>query len=290
MFYKINKPKGISSFFAIKKFAKENNIKKIGHAGTLDPLAEGLLIVATNDDTKTLSYLLNDTKEYYVEATLNWSSASFDEGEKVNILWNKPKINKEELLKVIKYIKNTKTQIPPVFSAKKINGRRSYELARDNKEVILKECNIKIYYIELIEFNYETQRFCFKTKVSKGTYIRSLVHDIGLYLNSDAVVNVLKRTSIGNIKLDFDGFYKKIVNLNELFNVQLYTLNSEDMKLIQQKELYLDSFKNINNKGLFIYNEQIIGWGKINNGLITFKKILGNRVFCNLKKGENNEQ
>ncbi|WP_261368970.1 hypothetical protein [Mycoplasma struthionis] len=102
MFYSLNKPRGISSFKAIKDFAKENNIKKIGHAGTLDPLAEGLLIVATDDDTKLLDFILGQDKEYYVKATLHKSSASYDEGEEVKDLNYFKKITKSELKKVFK--------------------------------------------------------------------------------------------------------------------------------------------------------------------------------------------
>ncbi|VEU81690.1 tRNA pseudouridine(55) synthase TruB [Mycoplasmopsis arginini] len=281
MFFKINKKRGESSFFAIKKFAKLNNIKKIGHSGTLDPLADGLLIVATDEDTKTLSYLVNDTKEYYVKATLHCTSRSYDEGEEVIYLDNKTKVTKEQIEDVLKKIQKQTKQIPPIFSAKKINGQRSYDLARKNIEVTLKECEIKIYELTLKEFNFETQTFAIYAKVSKGTYIRSLIHDIGLMLNTDAVVNILRRCAIGKIKLNDSLEYEKIVDIKSLFNVELYTLNDFEVKLIKSKVLYLERLKNINNKGIFIYKNQIIGCGIIKNGLINFNKVLFNRIFQN---------
>ncbi|MCV3733850.1 tRNA pseudouridine(55) synthase [Mycoplasma enhydrae] len=291
MFYKINKPRGISSFLAIKKFAKENNIKKIGHSGTLDPLAEGLLIVASDDDTKVLSHLIADTKVYYVEASLHYISASYDEGQEVFYLDNKPKIKKQELLEVLNKIKNTKSQIPPAFSAKKINGKRSYELARENIFKELLPCQIEIYSLDLIGFDYENQKFIIETKVSKGTYIRSLVHDIGLVLNTDAIVNVLKRKAIGNIKLDFQNFYEPIANLEDLFSVKLYTLNKDEIEHIKNKQLFLNRLIDVNDWCMFTYNNEIIGWGKIKNGEIVFDKIIGNRVFSNPNtlKGVSNE-
>ncbi|BAP39560.1 tRNA pseudouridine(55) synthase TruB [Metamycoplasma canadense] len=279
MFYAINKKRGESSFFAIKKFAKNNNIKKIGHSGTLDPLAEGLLIVATDEDTKTLSYLTNDTKEYFVKATLHCQSRSYDEGEEIKYLQNKNKITLEELKYALEKIKKQTKQTPPIFSAKKINGKRSYELARNNIEIELKQCDIKIYDLVLDSFDFEKQEFTLKTKVSKGTYIRSLIHDIGILLKTDAVVNILKRTAIGNIKLDNNYEYKQIVDIKTLFNVELYLLDDLEIKNIKSKIVYLKRLKNINNNGLFIYNNQIIGWGKIKDGLITFEKVLFNRIF-----------
>ncbi|PZV98762.1 tRNA pseudouridine(55) synthase TruB [Metamycoplasma auris] len=279
MFFKINKKRGESSFFAIKKFAKQNNIKKIGHSGTLDPLAEGLLIVATDEDTKVLSKLVNNTKEYYVKASLHCYSKSYDEGEEVFFLDNKKLIEKEQLINALNQIKNQKKQIPPVFSAKKVNGVRSYELARKNLEVSLKECDIEIFSIELESFDYESQTFSFYVKVSKGTYIRSLVHDLGLLLNTDAIVNILRREAIGNINLGNTKDYEPINDIKSLFNIQLYTLDVNDLKQIKSKTLYLDKFKFITSDAIFLYNNQIVGWGKIENGLISFEKILFNRLF-----------
>ncbi|ENY68487.1 tRNA pseudouridine synthase B [Metamycoplasma auris 15026] len=279
MFFKINKKRGESSFYAIKKFAKQNNIKKIGHSGTLDPLAEGLLIVATDEDTKLLFKLANDTKEYFVKATFHCYSKSYDEGEEVFYLENKKLITKEKLIEALQEIKKQKKQIPPIFSAKKINGIRSYELARKNVEFSLKECDIEIFSIRLDSFDYERQSFSFYVKVSKGTYIRSLVHDIGLLLNTDAVVNVLKREAIGNISLGNVQEYKPINEIKSLFNIQLYTLEANELSQIKSKSLYLDRFKNITSDGIFLYNNQIIAIGKIANGLISFEKILFNRLF-----------
>jgi tRNA pseudouridine synthase B len=144
MFYAINKPKNISSFNEIKKFANENNIKKIGHCGTLDPLASGLLIVATNEHTKLIDYIYSSYKCYKVSVKLHFSSPSYDEGSEVLKLKNNQILTKKMLLEALKLLQTTKTQIPPIFSAKKINGIRAYEYARKNKEINLKSINIDI--------------------------------------------------------------------------------------------------------------------------------------------------
>ncbi|ACF07180.1 tRNA pseudouridine synthase B [Metamycoplasma arthritidis] len=273
MFYQINKKRGISSFKAIKEFAKENHIKKIGHAGTLDPLAQGLLIVATDQDTKMLSLIANDDKEYYVKAFLHRSSASYDEGEPITYLENKH-ITKEMLLKVLDELKNTTTQLPPAFSAKKVNGVRSYLLARDNKNVVLKPNAIKIHYIKLIDFNYEEQSFIFETKVSKGTYIRSMVHDIGLMLATDACTNILKRTKVGNISLDEKNNFSKINDIRKLFGVSLYTLTKNQIILLaKQQPLFIENLAMQNDQTIFTFLNEIIGYGTVEHGNIKFTKL-----------------
>ena len=278
MFYKLYKEKGISSFNAIKKFAKENNIKKIGHCGTLDPLAEGLLVVASNDDTKMLEYIFSANKEYIVEAKLHYFSESYDEGEEIIKLQNSKKVTKEELLETLNIIKNIKEQIPPKFSAKKINGIRAYKLARENKEVKLNKITIEIFNLELLDFNYEKQTFKIKCLVSKGTYIRSLIHDIGLSLKTDAIVTSLIRTKIGNIFLG-DKKNEKINDYSLIFNVSLLNLNVVYLSDIEQKkQIYFDKLKNKNENYLFLFDNQIIAYGLINFGNVKFTKVFYGRI------------
>lgn len=278
MFYKLYKEKGISSFNAIKKFAKENNIKKIGHCGTLDPLAEGLLVVASNDDTKMLEYIFSANKEYIVEAKLHYFSESYDEGEEIIKLQNSKKVTKEELLETLNIIKNIKEQLPPKFSAKKINGIRAYKLARENNEVKLNKITIEIFNLELLDFNYEEQTFKIKCLVSKGTYIRSLIHDIGLSLKTDAIVTSLIRTKIGNIFLA-DKKNEKINDYFLIFNVSLLNLNVEYLSDIEQKkQIYFDKLNNKNENYLFLFNNQIIAYGLINFGNVKFTKVFYGRI------------
>ncbi|WP_412031358.1 tRNA pseudouridine(55) synthase TruB [Metamycoplasma buccale] len=278
MFFKLSKPRGISSFIAIKKFAKELNIKKIGHAGTLDPLAEGLLIVATDFDTKLLSFITHDDKEYYVKAYLNKSSASFDEGTEIRNLENKH-IKESELKDALEYIKNQEKQTPPIFSAKKINGVRSYKLARENREITLKDQKIKIHWINLIQFDYEEQSFTVEIKVSKGTYIRSLIHDIGIYLNTDACVNILKRTKIGSISLENIKKYSEITNLHELFNVSFYMLDKSNLALIEKNNsMQLVKLIAPKQNTFITYKNKIMGYILVEDEKIKLIKIFSNRV------------
>ena len=286
MFYAINKPKNISSFNEIKKFAKENNIKKIGHCGTLDPLASGLLIVATNEHTKLIDYIYSSYKCYKVSVKLHFSSPSYDEGSEVLKLKNKQTVTKKMLLEALKLLQTTKTQIPPIFSAKKINGIRAYEYARKNKEIDLKSIDIDIKWLRLISFNIKNQTFIFKCNVSKGTYIRSLVHDLGLILKTDAIVTNLYRYSIGNIKIkNFKN--KKINNFKKLFNVKLISLNIEDLyNILNKKEIFKNKYCNINTNILFMFKKQIIAYGLIEFGVFKFTKIFYPQLEAIIKKNK----
>lgn len=286
MFYAINKPKNISSFNEIKKFANENNIKKIGHCGTLDPLASGLLIVATNEHTKLIDYIYSSYKCYKVSVKLHFSSPSYDEGSEVLKLKNNQILTKKMLLEALKLLQTTKTQIPPIFSAKKINGIRAYEYARKNKEINLKSINIDIKWLSLISFNIKNQTFIFKCNVSKGTYIRSLVHDLGLILKTNAIVTNLYRYSIGNIKIkNFKN--KKINNFKKLFNVKLISLNIEDLyNILNKKEIFKNKYCNINTNILFMFKKQIIAYGIIEFGVFRFTKIFYPQLEAIIKKNK----
>ncbi|MGC7158606.1 tRNA pseudouridine(55) synthase TruB [Metamycoplasma hominis] len=275
MFYKLYKKRGQSSFFAIKKFAKNNNINKIGHCGTLDPEAEGLLIVATDEDTKALSLIENQSKEYYVEAKFHYSSDSFDLGTYVTKIQNFQIITKSQIIQALEILKKQTKQVPPIYSAKKINGTRAYKLARDNKEFSLKANDIKINNLELIEFNKVNQSIIIKANVSKGTYIRSLIHDLANICNTDAVVVVLKRIKIGNICLNGQEEFEKITNLNELFNVKLFKLTKNDIQILANQNsnsCYFESLKNFCGNIIFIYLNNIVGWGKSEFGNVTIFK------------------
>ncbi|WP_373438385.1 tRNA pseudouridine(55) synthase [Metamycoplasma equirhinis] len=279
MFYKIYKRRGVSSFLAIKNFARDNQIKKIGHAGTLDPLAEGLLLVATNDDTKALSLISNETKEYEVTATLNKFSKSYDEGTEIYDIACPIVITKDKLLEALKTIKEQKYQIPPIFSAKKVNGVRSYKLARSNQNISLKPCKIEILSLELTYFDQKNQTFAIKTTVSKGTYIRSLIHDIGKLLKTDAIVNSLKRTKIGNLEINSDISYEKINDLELLFSLPVISIKNNDLiSIYKNRKLIVNNELSKFKEAIFCYENEVIGWANNENDKFNFKKIFFNRI------------
>lgn len=197
MFVIINKRKGVSSFKAIKEFAKDNNIKKIGHSGTLDPLATGLLFLATDEDTKLLEFADKGFKTYVATLEFGKTSNTYDVEGLVEVVSDPDIPQKENIIKILNnFFIGRIDQIPPIFSAKKINGKKAYELALKNQNVILKPTTIEVSDIEILEYNYPFLKFTLS--VSKGTYIRSIIHDLGQKLNCGAIMVDLERTKLDN--------------------------------------------------------------------------------------------
>jgi tRNA pseudouridine55 synthase len=192
----LNKPKNITSAKFLDSIKGGN---KMGHAGTLDPFAEGLLIVGVGKSTKLLSNYIKLDKEYIGKICLGYKTNTYDvTGEKIFVSDRIPEII--EIENLLKKMVGSQEQIPPSFSAKKINGVRSYKLARTNKPTVLKPCNITIYSLEILEYNYPY--LSIKTLVSSGTYIRSIANDIGEELGIGGYLSELCRTKIGEYKLE----------------------------------------------------------------------------------------
>lgn len=273
MFKLIHKEKGISSFKAISNFARENNIKKIGHTGTLDPIATGLLLVATDDDTKLIEYITNKNKTYIAEATFNIETDSYDSEGKIINQYDGI-ITLEMIKKIVPQFLGKISQMPPKFSAKKINGKRAYELARENKEVILKASEIEIYNFNIISF--KDNKLKFEVSVSNGTYIRSLIHDIGKALGSGAFMSELERTRVHGLdKNDTNINFESLIDLpfielneealKQLINGQAATINKED-----NKYGIISKLKN-----------DIIGIIEIKNNCVINRKMFGNKLGIN---------
>ncbi len=199
-FLNINKPIGPTSFDIIAKLRKITGIKKIGHAGTLDPLASGVLLVAVGRDaTRRIDEFIKMDKEYIATLYLGATTETFDgESEAVKINCTAPSLEKVKKI-LISFIGEQK-QVPPMFSAKKIKGKKLYELARQGVEVEREAVDINICDIELL--NYQWPILKIKTKVSSGVYIRSLASDIGKALGCGAYLSDLERTSVGGFKIE----------------------------------------------------------------------------------------
>jgi tRNA pseudouridine55 synthase len=201
----IDKPFEWSSFDVVNKIKillqKKFRYKwlKVGHAGTLDPLATGLMILCTGNATKDITrYLLLD-KEYIATICLGKSTPSYDLETQPDHTYPIDHITREMILKTLPTFKGKIKQIPPVFSAKRINGKRAYEFARKGKEIELQANTVHIKEMELLEYNKPV--VVLRIKCGKGTYIRALARDFGIALNSGAHLIALKRISIGDFKI-----------------------------------------------------------------------------------------
>lgn len=199
----VDKPKGWTSFDVVGKIRSKLSKQvghrvKVGHAGTLDPLATGLLIVLTGKNTKQQDSFMKQDKVYEVSMKLGQTSTTADdEGEKTDVSNFQPSIG--EITSTIQSFIGEIDQIPPAYSAIKINGQRAYKLARAGKEVTIEPRRVTIYSITDVEYDYPF--ISFTAKVSSGTYIRSLVTDIGEKLTTGAYMTDLCRTQIGEYQL-----------------------------------------------------------------------------------------
>ena len=202
----VDKPLNWTSFDVVKKIryeiCKHYNIKKIkvGHAGTLDPLASGVLVLCTGKKTKTIDQLINESKQYVGEIRLGSTTPSFDLETEIDKEVPLPKLDENVLNNISNNFSGEILQIPPIFSAKRINGKRAYQYARNNEEVVLKPNQVTIHYLDLKVVNQNT--LSFNCHCSKGTYIRSLARDIGLFLDSGGHLISLKRIKSGNFSIE----------------------------------------------------------------------------------------
>lgn len=201
-----NKPYGWTSFQVVSKvrsaISKKLHVKKmkVGHAGTLDPLATGVLIVCTGKSTKLIDELQSHTKEYIATLKLGATTPSYDKETEEDAVYLTEHITKELVETVLQRFIGTIEQTPPEYSAVKINGKRAYEFARKGKSVELKPKTLVIDSIELLECNFP--EIVIRVVCSKGTYIRALARDIGRELQSGAYLTGLVRTRIGEYKID----------------------------------------------------------------------------------------
>ena len=199
----VNKEKGYTSRDIVNMVGKELHTNKIGHTGTLDPMAEGLLVLCIGKATKLVDVLTMDQKEYIAEVTLGLSSDTLDlEGTilKEEVVHK----TKEEIEEVLKTMIGTYEQEVPIYSAIKVKGKKLYEYAREKKEIELPKREVTIHELELLgEVRYEGGKTIFqiRTVVSKGTYIRSLVRDLAKRWNTIGVMSKLTRTKVGNFLL-----------------------------------------------------------------------------------------
>lgn len=215
-FLYINKPYKMSSFGALAhiRYVVSNRLGikrvKMGHAGTLDPLATGVLILCTGRKTKLIESLQLHTKEYIAGLQFGATTASFDKEHPVDQTYPKKHITKDLLLETLPKFTGDIMQVPPVYSACNVNGKRAYELGRKGRDVELAAKQVHIDEIELLSYNDETKEAEIRVVCGKGTYIRSLARDLGEALGSGAYLTSLCRTKLGDIRIedcmDFDQF------------------------------------------------------------------------------------
>lgn len=194
----VDKPKGPTSYRVVHLIKRKFGVKA-GHTGSLDPLATGVLIVLTGKRTKEASRFLHMDKAYHVRAVLGLETDTFDIGGRV-MEERSVKVTRDDLEAALDGFRGDIWQVPPPFSAKKLSGRKAYELARKGLSVEMPPHRVTVYSLDLVEF--ECPHFTVECEVSSGFYVRSLVHDIGARLGVGAAVEDVRRTRVGGYSID----------------------------------------------------------------------------------------
>ncbi|MBR6121370.1 MAG: tRNA pseudouridine(55) synthase TruB [Prevotella sp.] len=204
----INKPYGMSSFGALAHvrflISRKLHVKRVktGHAGTLDPLATGVLILCTGKATKRIEQMQYESKEYTATLQLGATTASYDREHTVNMTYPTRHITRELILQTLPRFVGTIEQVPPEYSACNIDGHRAYKMARKGEKVELKPKVLQIDELELTAFDPKTMQMSIRVVCGKGTYIRALARDIGDALGSGAFLTALCRTRLGNVRIE----------------------------------------------------------------------------------------
>lgn len=259
----VDKKEGMTSFDVVRDTRKKYNEKKVGHIGTLDPLASGVLPVLIGKATKLSDYLMNHDKEYVAKIKLGKSTETGDrEGNVIETEAVPNNLNEKNIQNVLNEFLGQTFQIPPMYSALKVNGKKLYEIARSGQNVERQPRKINISEIKIIKYDTSNKEIEYKVTCSKGTYIRVLSEDIAKKLNTCGYMSYLRRTRVGDFKISDSG---KFIPLEKIFKDNLNVIIDNQAKLdyflnggkINYK--YKDSLCNI------YYNQKFIGIGKIEN-------------------------
>lgn len=205
----IDKPLEWTSFDVVKRIRGvllhrlHRKKMKVGHAGTLDPLATGVMVVVTGRSTKLIEQLQADVKEYVATIQLGSTTPSYDLETKIDAKYPTEHITREMIDRILPRFKGRIEQVPPAFSACKIDGKRAYDMARKGKDVELKPKVLVIDEIEVEEFDSQEMTLRLRIVCSKGTYIRALARDIGEALDSGAHLIALRRTRVGDMRVEY---------------------------------------------------------------------------------------
>ena len=279
----VNKQKGCTSHDIVYKIKKMVN-EKVGHTGTLDPMAEGVLPVLIGKGTLLSKYLINHDKKYIVKLQLGTKTDTADSEGKIieEHQVNTELVNKENITNVLKLFIGKQKQIPPIYSAIKVNGKKLYEYARKGQEIELKPRQIEIYDINLISYSLEKNQIEFEVFCGKGTYIRSLCEDIAKKFETVGYMKSLKRIQVGEFKIEnsvkIDELEQNINNEefinNKVISIEKLFDKKNSIKLNNRKlQLFLNGVRitqEYDDDIYKIYNEnnEFVGIGTIEKQLL----------------------
>lgn len=275
------KPKGMTSHDVVARLRRITKIKQIGHTGTLDPFAVGVLPICIGKSTRLIEYL-NDDKEYIASVKFGQTTDTYDLEGEILQTYNK-KIVKNEIEQALKSFEGEIEQLPPIYSAIKVNGKKLYEYARHGQEVEIKPRRVYISKIKLEEFDEDNQTARIIIACSKGTYIRSIAHDLGQSLDCGAHLSALERTKAGmfllknSIKLEaikeLSDVKNNLINPLQVMDFPQYNLTESEKELVSHgMSLKNEIYKN-SDIVFLVYGGKIYAIGMAEQNKILVKKV-----------------
>ena len=279
-FLNVSKPEKITSHDVVSYLRKITKEKQIGHAGTLDPFATGILPIAIGKATRLIEYLPDD-KEYLALICFGKNTDTYDRDGQV-IFESEKKVQKDEVVETLKEFKGEIEQFPPMYSAIKVNGKKLYEYAREGKSIDIKPRKVYIERIELKKFDFEKQMAQILVKCSKGTYIRSIAYDLGKKLECGAYLSELSRCRAGYFKIeDAISLYdiKTVKDVEEKLELPRFSMPQVELSDYENNKISVGQFikneKNFSNGDTIVlkYNGEIKAIAKVYENIIKAEKV-----------------
>ena len=283
-FLNVYKPKGITSHDVVSALRRITKVKQIGHTGTLDPFAEGVLPICIGKATRLIEYLADD-KAYTGTIQLGSSTTTYDlEGEEVN--FSDKKVTLNEIEAALDKFRGEIEQLPPIYSAIKVNGKKLYEYAREGKEVKIEPRRVNISKLEILEYDETNRRLTLHIECSKGTYIRSIAHDLGTELTTFGHLVKLVRVKAGMFEVNNavslehiqtkEDVEKLLIAPLKKLNYMTYELNKNELVKVSNGTAIMPSKELPENSLILLTSqERLIAAAKMTKGLLKCLKVLG---------------
>lgn len=280
-FVNIYKPVGMTSHDVVSRLRKVTKIKQIGHTGTLDPFAEGVLPVCIGKATRLIEYL-NDDKEYLATVQFGKNTTTYDvEGDVVESF--DKKVSQQDVIGILNKFRGEIEQMPPIYSAIKVNGKKLYDYARQGQSVEIKSRKIFISKIELESFDENEQIAVIRVACSKGTYIRSIAYDMGKYLDCGGYLTNLIRTKAGKFVVENSVALDSLQDISDVDSVLINPLNVLEYPCYKLNDLEVERVSHgmsLQNKSfadsdivILVYSDKIYAIGKVEKNKILVKKV-----------------
>lgn len=280
-FLNIYKPKGLTSHDVVARLRKITKVRQIGHTGTLDPFATGVLPICIGKATRLIEYL-DDDKEYLATVQFGKNTTTYDLEGEITATFDK-KVTEEDVKNALKAFEGEISQIPPIYSAIKVNGKKLYDYARQGQDIEIKPRKVTISKIELKEFDKTSQSAKITVACSKGTYIRSIAYDLGAKLGCGGYLTALERTKAGKfqvnttIKLEdlteVSQIVENLINPLDMLNIPIHNLSENERERVSHGMSICNSDFPDSDIVILSYGGRIYAIGKVEQNKILVKKV-----------------